>query len=348
MAGSATPRGAAQDRPGIGSRAGGDAAGTGLPVLAEVARSGFTESWHTGSLVALDSHGRVLLSLGVPDAPCFPRSSVKPLQAVGMLRAGLDVPDDLLAVVCASHSGEDMHLDRVRRLLAGVGLDESALQCPPDLPRDEAVRLALAAAGGEAAAVYMNCSGKHAGMLATCVANGWPTACYRDPDHPLQRAIRATVEELTGEEAAHTGVDGCGAPLFALSLTGLARAFRAIVTAAPGTPQRRVADAFRAYPELTSGSTRPEAALMRGVPGLLNKGGAEGVDAAALADGSALAVKIADGGARARVPVTVAVLRALGVSAPVLDELASAPVHGGRIVGRIAAAPAVRLADRRR
>jgi L-asparaginase II len=212
-----------------------------------------------------------------------------------MVRAGLDVPDDLLAVVCASHSGEDMHVERVRRLLDGAGLDESALQCPPDMPRDEDARKKAAAAGTGPARIFMNCSGKHAGMLATCAVNGWPAGPYRDPGHPLQRAVRETVEELAGEKVAHTGVDGCGAPLFAFSLAGLARAFRAVVTAEPGTAERRVADAFRTFPELTSGTKRTEAALMRGVPGLLNKAGAEGVDAAALADGSAIAVKIADG-----------------------------------------------------
>ncbi|HLI38321.1 MAG TPA: asparaginase [Streptosporangiaceae bacterium] len=320
-----------------------DSAQPGLPVLAEVVRSGFTESWHTGSLIALDAGGRVVMSLGVPDQPCFPRSSAKPLQAAAMVRAGLDVPDDLLALACASHSGEDMHTAGVRRLLATAGLDERALQCPPDLPRDEEARQKLADAGGGPERIYMNCSGKHAGMLATCVTNGWPVDSYRDPGHPLQRAIRETIEELAGEKVAHTGVDGCGAPLFAFSLTGLARAFRAIITAEPGTAERRVADAFRAFPELTSGTKRPEAALMRGVSGLLNKGGAEAVDAAALPDGSALAVKIADGGPRARVPVTVAALRVLGVTAPVLDDLESAPVlGGGAVVGTITASPAIR------
>jgi len=190
----------------------------------------------------------------------------------------------------------------------------------------------------------MNCSGKHAAMLATCVTAGWPTASYTDPGHPLQAEIRRAVERLTGETVAAVGVDGCGAPLFGLSLTGLARAFSALVRADPGTPERRVADAMRAHPEWTSGTARPERALMEAVPGLLLKSGAEGVEALALADGRAVAFKIDDGAARARPAVTVALLRALGagddpaVEADTLAELARPPVlGGGRVVGEIRA-----------
>ena len=173
----------------------------------------------------------------------------------------------------------------------------------------------------------MNCSGKHAAMLATCVLDGWPTDTYLAGDHRLQRAIRGTIEDLAGEQAAAAGVDGCGAPLFALTMAGLARAFRTLVLAAPGTPERRVADAMRAHPEWTSGTSRDERRLMDAVPGLLVKAGAEGVSAFALADGRAGAVKIDDGSARARTPVTVAVLRLLGAAVP--DELATVPVIGG-------------------
>jgi L-asparaginase II len=182
----------------------------------------------------------------------------------------------------------------------------------------------------------MNCSGKHAAMLATCVRNGWPTRNYRDPDHPLQQAIKGMVEELAGEPVTATGVDGCGAPLLAITLAGLARAFRAMVLASPGTPERRVADAMRAYPAWTSGTTRDETRLMTAVPGLLLKGGAEGVDAFALGDGRAGAIKIDDGAARARTPVTASVLRQLGVQVP--DALSTVPVTGGDdIVGVIRA-----------
>ena len=190
----------------------------------------------------------------------------------------------------------------------------------------------------------MNCSGKHAGMLAACVVNHWPTETYLDPAHPLQRALRDTVEDLAGEKVAAVGVDGCGAPLFGLSLAGLARSFRELVLADAATPEAHVAAAMRAHPEYVGGAGRDVSLLMAGVPGLLAKDGAEAVYAAALADGRAVALKVDDGGARARTPVMVAALRRLGVSAAVLDELETAPVlGGGRVVGEVRAVlPATR------
>src|SRR5690606_14741431 len=238
-------------------------------LVVEVVRSGFVESRHRARLLAVAADGSVVRAHGAVDALVSPRSSLKPLQALGMLRSGLDLEGEALALACASHAGEPFHTDGVRKILAGVGLDETALRCPAALPEDAETARAVLRSGGDAAPIHMNCSGKHAAMLATCVVNGWPTATYRDPAHPLQRAIRATVEELTGERVAATGVDGCGAPLFFVSMVGVVRAFRALVLAAPGTPERRIADAMRAHPEWTSGTLRPEAALMRAVPGLL-------------------------------------------------------------------------------
>jgi L-asparaginase II len=183
-----------------------------------------------------------------------------------------------------------------------------------------------------------DCSGKHAGMLVTCAVSGWPLDSYRDPEHPLQVAIAEKLAKLAGEPVAHTGVDGCGAPLFALTLTGLARAFRALATAEPGSPERRVAQAIQSHPEWTSGTRRDESQLIRGVPGLFGKGGAEGVYAVALDDGRAVAMKIADGQPRARPVVMAAALRRLGLKEPVLDELTYAPVLGhGEPVGEIRA-----------
>ncbi|HSR24516.1 MAG TPA: asparaginase, partial [Candidatus Eisenbacteria bacterium] len=258
--------------------------------------------------------------------------------AVGMRRAGLDLEGELLALASASHSGEPFHLDGVRRILAGAGLDESALQTPPDLPVDEAEKLAYVRGGGEPAPIAMNCSGKHAAMLATCVRNGWPIDCYRSPDHPLQVVLRETLEGLAGEQVAATGIDGCGAPLFAISLLGLARAFRAISLAGPGTDEHAVADAIRRHPAWLGGTHRDVTALIAGIPGLVAKDGAEGVYAAALPDGRAVALKIEDGAQRARPPVMAAALRRIGVEAAVLDELAEAPLlGGGRPVGAVRA-----------
>jgi L-asparaginase II len=302
--------------------------------LVEVVRSGFVECVHRGSVVALDPAGGVVVKVGEPDAPHLPRSANKPLQLVGMLRAGLDLEPPDLAVAASSHSGEPAHVRRVRDLLRGHALAESGLVCPPALPIGEEAARAVLTAGGGPARAFMNCSGKHTAMMLTCRANGWPVAAYAEPDHPLQVALRRTVEELAGEPASAVAVDGCGAPLFGLTLTGLARAFGRLVTAGPGSPERRVADAMRAYPELVGGTGRDVTALMAGAPGVLAKDGAEGVYAAALPDGSAAAVKVADGAARARVPMLVGALRRLGLAAPVLGELAEVPVlGGGRPVG---------------
>jgi L-asparaginase II len=305
-------------------------------VLAEVVRSDFVEGCHRGSVVALDADGSELWRVGDPDRPVFPRSSNKPLQAVGMVRAGLELDGELLALASASHSGEAFHLDGVRRILAGVGLDEAALQTPPDYPVDEQEKVAFIRAGLPPSPIAMNCSGKHAAMLATCAVNGWPVATYTAPDHPLQLTLRDTVADLAGEDIAAVGIDGCGAPLFALTLTGLARSFSCIATAPAGTSEARVAAAIRAYPRWLGGTRRDVSTLIAAVPGLIAKDGAEGVFAVALPDGRAVALKIDDGGQRARPAVMVAALSRLGVDVSGLDDLATTPLlGGGRRVGEI-------------
>ncbi|HEX5594780.1 MAG TPA: asparaginase [Micromonosporaceae bacterium] len=301
----------------------------GVP-LAELIRSDFVESFHRGSVVVLDADGAVLSSAGDIRSPIFPRSSNKPMQAVGMLRSGLRLADPAdLAVVCASHHGEDFHVARVRTLLHSVGLDESALRCPPDLPADAAAATAVLRAGGGQSRIQMNCSGKHTGMLLTCRAAGWPLEEYWHPEHPLQEALRTAVEDLTGEQVSAVGVDGCGAPVLAVSLTGLAGAFLRIASAASGSVEHMVASAMRAHPTLVSGTGADDARLMAGVPGLLSKAGAEGVQAVALPGIGAVALKIDDGAGRARMPVLASALRRLGMEAPVLEELAEPVVLGG-------------------
>ncbi|GAA4726902.1 asparaginase [Phytohabitans rumicis] len=301
----------------------------GVP-LAEVVRSGFVEGMHRGSVVVLDASGAVLDSAGDVKVPIFPRSSNKPLQAVGMVRSGLRLADPAdLALVCASHYGEDFHVARVRALLRSAGLDENALRCPPDLPLSQDAAAAVLRSGGGRSRVRMNCSGKHAGMLLTCRAAGWSTEEYWSPDHPLQERLRAAVEDLSGERVAAVGVDGCGAPVLAVSLTGVASAFLRLVSGAPASVEHTVADAMRAYPELVAGTDAEDTRLMHGVPGLLAKGGAEGVVAVAVPDVGAVALKIEDGAMRARMPVLVSALRRLGVQAPILGELAEVPLLGG-------------------
>ena len=308
-------------------------------VVAEVVRSGLVESRHHGSVVALDADGVAVLTVGDTGTPMYPRSSNKPGQAAAMVRHGLPLDGELLALAAASHSGEDFHLRGTRRILASAGLDESLLRNTPGWPLDEIAMVAYARQGRDRSSIAADCSGKHAAMLVTCTVNRWSTDDYLLPDHPLQQAIRGTLDELAGESVAHVGVDGCGAPLFALTLTVVARMYRSLALGAPGSAERRVVDAIQEHPQWTSGTTRHEARLIRAVPGLFAKAGAEGVYAAALDDGRAVALKIADGGHRAAPVVMAAALRRLGVDHPVLVDLGRAPVlGGGEPVGEIRAA----------
>ena len=176
------------------------------PVLVEVTRSGMVESRHRGSVVALAADGSVALALGDVDSPVYGRSANKPLQAAAMVELGLDVPPELLALVCASHNGEPAHIEAVRRILAGAGLDESALRNTPSLPLYEPAAADVLARAADKERILQNCSGKHAGMVATCVINGWPVDGYEEPDHPLQETITGVIASLTGEAAgAHRG-----------------------------------------------------------------------------------------------------------------------------------------------
>jgi L-asparaginase II len=308
------------------------------PVLAEIVRSGFVEGHHRGSLVTLAADGTVDLALGDVTAPMFPRSSNKPVQAAAVLRAGLDLSGERLALAAASHSGERFHLELVEEMLAEHGLTESDLRCPKDLPLDREEAEARLAAGGTRTRVAMNCSGKHTAMLAACKVNGWPTEDYLSPDHPLQRLTADTLTELAGEPVAHTGTDGCGAPLMAVSLTALARTFRAFALAGAGSAEGRVAAAMRAHPEYVAGTRRHDTWVMREVPGAVAKMGAEAVQAVALPDGRALAFKVDDGSVRALAPVLSRALTVLGVAGPVVDRLGDSPLLGGGVpVGEIRA-----------
>jgi len=308
------------------------------PVLAHYVRGGFVESAHRASVVATAPGGEHLLALGAVDDPVFPRSSNKPVQTLAMVRAGLRMPAHHLAIASASHSGEDFHLTAVREMLASVGLTEGALQNTPDYPVNDDAREAVLRSGGGKLPITQNCSGKHAAMLATCVVNGWDTATYRDPSHPLQQAIAATLAELTGDEITSTAVDGCGAPVMAVTLAGLARAFGAMASAPAGTHEAEVADAIRANPAYLGGTGRDVTALVEHTPGLIAKDGAESVYAVGLADGRGVALKVADGYPRAKPVILAAALRRLGVESPALAQLEHSPVLGhGEPVGAIVA-----------
>lgn len=307
------------------------------PVLVHVTRGGFVESAHRATLVATDPTGGTPLRHGRVDDPVLPRSSLKPIQALAMVRRGLDLPPHLLALVCASHSAEDFHREAVAEILATVGLDLAALQNTPALPIGELEHARWLAAGTDPAPVAQDCSGKHAGMLVTCRVNDWPIETYLDPEHPLQQAIRTTTAEVVGE-VTHTTVDGCGAPLFAVPLSGLAASFGFLAAADPTTGEGRVADAMRTAPHMVGGTGRDVTEFMQAVPGLIAKDGAESVYAAGLADGRGVAIKVADGApvSRARRALLAHALLTLGVDTPGVRELADQPVLGhGEPVGAV-------------
>ncbi len=305
--------------------------------LARVHRGDLVESVHLGHVVVLAPDGSVRLALGDPDVTVWPRSSLKPVQAVAMLAHGLDVDDEALALVCASHSGELGHLDVVQRVLADAGLREDDLQNTPDWPLAPDAAWQRRTDGHGPASLTQNCSGKHAGMLATCRAAGWSTGDYLDPGHPLQRAVVATTGALTGVDVTHVTVDGCGAPLLSTTLTGLARAFGAVASASDG-PAARVGRAMRTHPWHVGGTGRDVTAVMRAVPGLVAKDGADGVYAAGLPDGGAVALKVLDGSSRPRAVVLGAALAVAGVDPALLVDAVATPVLGhGAPVGAVRA-----------
>lgn len=306
--------------------------------LAVTYRSDVLESVHHAAVVGLDRDGSVAFAFGDVNLPVYPRSSTKPLQAHAMVSAGLDLPDDLLALVCASHDGRPMHLDGARRILSTVGLDESALANTADLPLDEGESMRVVRKGGAPSPLQMNCSGKHAGMIATCVINGWSHgADYLNVEHPLQTAITNGIPALIDAPVSGIGIDGCGAPAHVIPLVGLARAFRAMATGAAGEAGRRIHRAMSSNPDMVGGPDRDVSLLMRGIPGLMAKDGAEGVFAAALPDGRAVALKVADGANRPRPPLMRAALSALGVDIAGVraDAFASVLLGHGKPVGEV-------------
>jgi L-asparaginase II len=275
----------------------------------------------------------VTFAAGAVDRPILPRSSNKPVQATALLAAGWAPRSAAeLAIGAGSHNGEDGHRELAAAMLAAAGLGPEDLGCPPALPQHEATKAAWIAAGRAPERLAMNCSGKHAAMLSACVAAGWPTSGYLDCDHPLQKSIEARLGEVAGEQVTAVVVDGCGAPQHALSVTGLARGVLSLVEAPEGSRGRSVADAMRAEPWYVAGTGREDTDLMTAVPGLLVKGGADGVHVAALAGRGAVALKLDDGGERGRTPALCAGLLLLGVPADVLARWLQLPVPGGDVV----------------
>ena len=300
-------------------------------VLAEYVRDGVVESVHRGYLVALNADGSVNFALGDSNHLIFPRSTVKSIQGAAMVRAGLKLEPRLLALGCSSHSGSAEHIAAVREILAFAKLDETALQCMLDKPLGDAERRAWGDA--PATRIAMNCSGKHAAMLLTCITNGWPIENYLDPTHPLQVAIKSELESLAGESITLTSTDGCGAPLFLLSLMGLARAIRAI-TISTDPVHQSVIKASRQFPQMVAGSGRLTTQMIEAVPGLYMKDGAEAVEVASMPDGRTLVFKVSDGSLRPFRVLVHAGLKKLGIDSPYEVENV---LGGSTVIGSIRA-----------
>ena len=300
-------------------------------VLAQLVRSGLVESTHGGYLILIGPDGSDLLTLGDVEAEMYPRSAIKSLQAAAMVRNGLKLNDEQLALVCASHGGTERHQEVALEILNSVGLKETDLQNTPDRPIDRKARISWGTK--PATSLAANCSGKHAGMLATCVVNGWDLKTYRDANHPLQIAIANEIAELTGKPINRVSIDGCGAPLFSMSTRSIAVAARKMrIDTDPVFS--KVISACLKHPEMILAEGGFDTRMMRAVPGLLVKGGAESVMLASLADGSAIAWKISDGANRANGPMMKAALAKLGITieGEVVDVLG-----GGTVVGELRA-----------
>jgi L-asparaginase II len=279
------------------------------PLVVEVTRGDVVEARHVVHAVAVRD-GRVELAAGDPGLVTYLRSSAKPLQALPVVRARPDLDDEQVALACASHGAAPEQLAVVRRMLAGAPATEADLECGVGVERIE-----------------HNCSGKHAGLLALCRAEGWPTEGYRLSDHPCQRAMLEEVAAAADVDPASIpiGVDGCGVPTFALTLERCAHVFGRLASLGAGD---RVVRAMRGHPQLLEGPVGSDVLLMRALDGWVAKGGAEGLMCAASPDGLGLAIKVTDGSFRAIVPVLVDALERLGVDSSAIPLPDVSNSHG--------------------
>jgi L-asparaginase II len=297
------------------------------------------ESRHIGVAIVVAADGRELRAFGDVDALIYPRSTLKLVQAIAVQRAGIELVGEQLVLSTASHSGTSEHVRVVTGILTDAGLDASALQCPADWPTDSSARDAAIRAGRSRERITMNCSGKHAAFLAACVRNDWPTVSYLDPAHPLQVLIHATVEEFTGHAVEHVGIDGCGAPVLAVTLRGLATAVARIAGAAADSGEARLAAAIRAHPWAIDGPGRANTVAIERL-GVVAKIGAEGVIVIAAPDGTTVALKMLDGSLRAATLVALGLLVDAGsLDVAAVDEVVATTTErvlgGGYPVGTL-------------
>ena len=316
-----------------------------VPLVA-VRRGALVESVHRGRVAVCDAGGELIEATGDPDGYLYARSSAKPFQAMPLLLSGaadaFGLTDEELAVACASHNAEEPHLAAVRSILKKAGLSEEDLQCGAHPPIYEPAAAELARRGEEPRQVHGNCSGKHAGMLALCVYEGWETAGYRNPDHPLQRRILQIVARVCGlerDEILLAG-DGCGVPSLGMPLRNLATGFARLATGENLSDDLagaagRIRRAMREHPYLVAGTGRLDTDVMRGTD-LIAKSGAEGVFAAGNPeDRWGLALKISDGSTRAVRPAALAALARQGLEVPQTSESRSLHDLHGASVGSI-------------
>lgn len=317
--------------------------------LAVLERSGFVESRHVGAAVVVAGDGSVVTSLGAVNSPIFPRSSMKPFQALAAMQAGVPLRGAQVAIAAGSHTGSLEHMDVVTGMLRAAGLTEDHLGCPAAWPSDPQARAWLVRSERGKSKVAMNCSGKHAAFLWACTENGWDPAGYLEPNHPMQRGVRTVIEEYTGQAVQHTGVDGCGAPVMAVTLTGLARAFSTLAKAPSdkhaNARAATIATSMLDYPWAVEGHGRPNTVVMEDL-GVLAKLGAEGVLAMAAPTGASVAVKMLDGNGRAATLVGLTLLAAAGALdipdvAGVLSKVVPPVMGGGHPAGSLRLGSAV-------
>ncbi|MFT4186301.1 MAG: asparaginase [Micrococcaceae bacterium] len=310
--------------------------------LAYVERSGFIESRHIGAAVVV-KQGKTLVELGDSTAFIYPRSTLKSLQTIAVLRAGVPLFGAEVAIASSSHTGSKWHLDIVERMLEQAGVIVNDLQCPPSWPVDSKSRSEYIKAGYKKSPLAMCCSGKHAAFLWACKENNWPIDSYLSPKHPLQKLIRETYEEFAEEMLTHFGIDGCGAPVPAMTLKGLATAIGKVAHApsshAMDARVATVATTILDYPEAIDGLGHPDTTVISEL-GILAKSGVEGVCVLAAEDGTCAAVKILDGNNRAATIAGITLLAGVGAvdvekARQVLSEVVPPITGGTEVVGAI-------------
>jgi L-asparaginase II len=299
--------------------------------VATLDRAGLVESRHRGIAALVGPDGKLIDHQGSAKRLIFPRSSVKPLQAVAMQRAGLALKGEQLAICCGSHQGTARHIQTVEAVLSGAGLTASDLQCPTSWPGNSLAR----AAASEPTRIAFNCSGKHAGFLAASVAAGWDTETYLSSEHPMQLLVREVLEEYSGEPILLSTVDGCGAPLHAITVEGLARAIGRFAS-----QNTSIAEAMLEHPWAVGDEDSPDALIMK--QGMIAKLGAEGIFVIGLPDGHGVAVKIADGSLRAAPLVALKMLERNGLIDPkvyacLVEALAVKSLGGSEVLGQLSA-----------